>query len=164
MKAHMRKTWKNLNPDIPFNTYTLEDDLLDRERSRQQVSVFLGAIGAVAIFFSALGLFGLVSYSVRQRKKEIGVRKVLGASTGGIVLLLGKNYLTLILLSNMIGLPLAFFISRLFLTETFPLCPQLGVGFFLLVSSLTVLSSFLALVSQVMKGAAQNPVDSLRYE
>lgn len=164
VKASLLTLWKKINPDVPCEAFTLDEYLVIRESSRQKVSVFLGAIGAAAIFFSALGLFGLVSYAVRQRTKEIGVRKVLGASTPEIAALLARGFLFLMILANLIGLPVAFYLSHLFLTGLFPIRTSPGPGIFIFVSSLTFLTAVAALAFQVVKGARANPVESLRFE
>ncbi|MEW6366751.1 MAG: FtsX-like permease family protein [Acidobacteriota bacterium] len=164
IESSLTAIWKKRNPDVPFNAATLDEYLIESEEGRQKASVVLGAIGVAAIFFSSLGLFGLVSYSVRQRTKEIGVRKVLGASMGEIVVLLGRNFMFLVVVSNLIGLPIAYAVSQLFLTRVFAVHPSLGAGMFILVSSVTFLAAATAIAFQLLKGARSDPVESLRYE
>jgi putative ABC transport system permease protein len=161
--SEMGPLWKTVNPDVPFQAFTLKEHLEERRSEDARASIFVDVMGIVAVFFSSLGLFGLVSYSVRQRTKELGVRKVLGASSNQITIMLGKNFMKLVLLSNIIGIPIGYFLSNGFLT-IFDSRMPLGPGIFILSSIITLITAIGALYIQIAKGANANPVESLRYE
>jgi len=121
-------------------------------------------IGGIAILFSCLGLLGLASYIVRQRSKEIGVRKVLGASVKNIVWMLAKTFMLLIIISNLIALPIAYLLSRGLLQLAWTTRIEMGVGIFIFAAGITLITAIIAVTSQTLKAARANPVEALKYE
>ena len=117
----------------------------------------------LAIFISCIGLLGLASFSVKQRTKEIAVRKVLGASEKNIILQLFKETLICVFVANIIVCPIAYFALRGWL-ENYAYHTTLGIGIFILASVLTVTLAFLSVGWNVLKASLANPVESLRYE
>ena len=163
--AYIKKQWPILFPNVPFESYKLDDYFHDIYRSAIEVGAYLiGMVGGVAVFFSCLGLLGLASYAVRRRTKEIGIRKVLGASVHSLFVMLGMDLLKLVLLSNIIALPLAYFISKSFLQFAFAIRRDIRADVFIVAVLMTLLSALIAITSQTLKAACANPVHSLRYE
>ncbi|MGD1893542.1 MAG: ABC transporter permease, partial [Cyclobacteriaceae bacterium] len=112
---------------------------------------------------SCIGLFGLSSYTIFRRTKEIGVRKVLGASIGSIVTLLSREFVKLILIASLLALPLAYFIMQQWL-ESYAFRIAISWWLFLLPLAVVLLIALLTISFQTMKAALANPADSLRYE
>ena len=129
---------------------------------RQFNKVFI-AFTALAIFIANLGLFGLASYTVVQRTKEIGIRKVLGASVMGILVLLSKEYIKLILIAFVIAIPVANYFFSEWL-KNFAYRTEVNWWMFALPGILVLLIALLSVGGQTIKAARKNPVDSLRNE
>lgn len=162
---HIRKKWQTLIPFMPFEYFTLDDHFDQRHfNGSKLISEIIAIVGIVAIFFSCLGLVGLASYSARKRTKEIGIRKVLGASATSILSTLGVDFLKLVILSNIIALPIAYLISMKLLDFAYSRHISIGVDILLLPVLITLITAISAIVSQTLKAAFANPADSLRYE
>ncbi len=117
----------------------------------------------IAIFIACMGVFGLSTFMAEQKRKEIGIRKVLGASVSKIVYLLSRDLIWLVLFANFIGWPVAYYAMNRWL-QNFAYRTNMSIGFFFL-SALLILAVSLSTVSfQAIKAALANPVDSLRYE
>jgi putative ABC transport system permease protein len=127
------------------------------------VSKIVGILAGLAILISCLGLFGLASFSAEKRIKEIGVRKVLGASVQNIVLLLSGHFIKLVLISNLIAWPLAWYAMDLWLKD-FAYHISISWGTFVFVAVLSVLIALLTVSFQSVKAAIANPVKSLKSE
>lgn len=155
--------WKKFNPDTPFSYGFLNDifqgDYLQDDREQQMIGVFT----TVAIFISCLGLLGLITYSVAQKAREIGIRKVIGANVSGIVLLFSKQYLKLVIIANLIAWPLAWYFMNSWLRD-FPYRVSISWWMFA-VSLLTgLIICFSTIAFKTIRAAMANPVDSLRSE
>jgi len=122
-----------------------------------------GAFAILGIFIACLGLFGLTTFAAEQRTKEIGIRKVLGASESKIFLLLSKEFIRWVLLANLIAWPLAYFAMNKWL-QNFAYRIQIGIVAFLISGGTALLIAYLTVSYQSIKSARANPVDSLRYE
>jgi putative ABC transport system permease protein len=118
----------------------------------------------LAIFLSCLGLFGLSSYSVERRIKEIGIRKVLGASVSRIVGMLTKDFIKLVAIASLIAIPIAYFMMNAIIRFVYTYPISIGVGIFIITAGLTLLIAFLTVSALTIKSALANPVDSLKYE
>jgi len=162
---HIQKKWHTLIPFMPFEYFTL-DGYFDQRHfgASKLISEIIAIVGIIAIFFSCLGLVGLASYSARKRTKEIGIRKVLGASATSILSTLGVDFLKLVIISNIIALPIAYLISMKLLDFAYSRHISIGVDILLLPVLMTLITAISAIVSQTLKAAFANPVDSLRYE
>ena len=130
----------------------------------EQIGKIITAFAAMAVFVACLGLFGLASFAAEQRTKEIGVRKVLGASEAGLAALLSKEFLKWVLLANALGLPTAYFIISRYWLSNFAYRSAPGILIFLLVAGLSLFIALLTVCGQAIRAAVANPVDSLRYE
>jgi putative ABC transport system permease protein len=160
---YIRERWSFVAPELPFESITLENAFSDALRGDKTVEL-TGTLGALAILLSCMGLYGLSSYSVERRIKEIGIRKVLGASASGIVRMLTKDFIKLVGLANIIGLPIAYFAMRALIRFLYSYPISLGAGLFILTAAVTLFLAFLTVSSQTLKSASANPVDSLKYE
>jgi len=155
--------WRRINPGHPFE-YTFverENDMM--YQSEMKLSRLFSIFTVIAIYIACLGLFGLASFTVVQRTKEIGMRKVLGASTRGIVLILSKEYVKWVVLANVFAWPFAYYFMRRWL-EGFAYHTSLNIMAFFASGILALFIALLMVSFQTIKAAAANPVDSLRYE
>jgi predicted permease len=159
----VQETWKKHFHTAPFEYHFLDEDYENMYRTEERMGTLLNYFSILAVFIACLGLFGLVSFSTEQRTKEIGIRKVLGATVPGIVMLLGKDFVKLVLLANILAWPVAYYAMNSWLQD-FAYRVNINLLVFLVTA---VLSAFIALVtvsSQATKAAMANPVKSLRYE
>ena len=161
--ASLEKTWKSIFPNTSFDYDFLENSYNRLYISEEKVGQLLTLFSSLAIFVACLGLFGLASYMVEQRYKEIGIRKVLGADVSRIVFLLSKDFTKSVLIANLVAWPVAYYILYKWLQNY---AYRIGIGFWMfLASGAFVLSIALITVSyQAIKAALANPVDTLRYE
>ena len=160
---HIGRVWKTFLPARPFKFYFLNDYVEASYRQEQMMRTVYGFFSGLSIFIGCLGMLGLVSYAAQQRTKEIGVRKVLGASVGNLVMLLAKNFLVLALVANVVAWPLAYLLATSWL-EQFTYRMNLGLVLFVITGLLTLLIVFLTVSGQAWRAARANPVTSLRYE
>jgi putative ABC transport system permease protein len=161
---YSQQVWKTLNPDMPFNYYFLSDSFHWGYIEDQREQQMMGTCAVIAILISALGLLGLITYSLNQRAREIGIRKVIGASVGNIVLLFYKQYFRLVLIANAIALPLAwFYMSRYWLTG-FYYRTEIGWLTFVVSLSAGVVIAFFTIAIKTIGAAVANPAISLRSE
>jgi predicted permease len=161
--AYMEKLWTAAFPDFVYE-YTFLDEKIDRfYRQENQLSYLYTIFAAIAIFISCLGLYGLVSFMAAQRIKEVGIRKVLGASVNNIVYLFSREFTLLILLSFGIAAPLAWFLMNGWLQD-FEYRIKLGAGIFALAIVSSILIAWLTVAYKAIRAALVNPVKSLRSE
>jgi putative ABC transport system permease protein len=155
--------WNRINPGHPFE-YTFVDRNNDMMyQSEMKLSRLFTIFTGIAIYIACLGLFGLASFTVVQRTKEIGMRKVLGASVGGIIVILSKEYVKWIVLANLFAWPLGYYFMRKWL-EGFAYHTELNIIVFIASGVLALIIALLTVSVQTFKAATANPVDSLRYE
>ena len=160
---HIRDVWTNTFPENIFQ-YRFLDDLLETNYANEaQMLQMIRVFATIAIIIGCLGLLGLVSFMIVQRTKEIGIRKVLGASAGGVVLLMSREFMKWILLANVIAWPVAYFAMKQWL-QNFAYRIGLGVAFFVAAGVIAFGIGLLIISFQVIRAALSNPVDSLRYE
>jgi len=161
--AFIENKWKELDPAHPFE-YSFMDETFDRlYRSEEKLSNIFSIFSMLAIFIAALGLFGLALFMVEQRTKEIGVRKVLGASVGSIFALLSKEFAILVLLANIFAWPTAYLLMQKWL-QNFAYRVPMEPWLFVLAAVLAFVIALVTVSFQAMKAALANPVESLRYE
>ena len=159
----LEKTWKKLNPNEPFEYSFLDQDFQKNyEAESRQVSL-INYFTIIAIIISCLGLFGLATFTAEQRTKEIGIRKVLGASVQGLVALLSKDFLRLVLIAVIIASPLAWYVMNKWL-QNFAYQTSIGWQVFALTTLIAVVIAFVTISFQAIKAAIINPVKSLRTE
>ncbi|WP_343703146.1 ABC transporter permease [Chitinophaga sp.] len=154
--------WQKLYPGAPVKATWLKDALYEDQMNWGDIS-FLGYLAAMTIVIAAMGLLALVIYTNWLRKKEIGVRKVMGADVKSLVLLLSKGFMSLILISGCIALPIGYLASRLFL-QNFALRVNFGLGSILACFGLLMAIAMLTIVSQTWRAANANPVESLKND
>ncbi len=159
----IEKTWKQIIPNYPFE-YRFMDDRYDMMyRSEERIGTLLRYFAVLAVFVACLGLFGLASFMAEKRTKEIGIRKVLGASVPQITRLLCKEFFLLVLMANVIAWPAAYFIMRKWLQSY---AYRVDLGYFAFIGAM-LLALFVAILSvsyQAIRAARANPAESLRYE
>jgi putative ABC transport system permease protein len=161
--ADVQKTFKSVYPESAFEYFFLDEFFDQQYKVEQHFGQVFTLFSGFAIFVASLGLFGLTLITITQRIKEIGIRKVLGASVPDILVLLSKDFLKLILIANVIALPLAYWGSHKWL-ENYTFRIQFNILFFI-IPMLAVLLIAVATVSfQAVKAALANPVKSLRSE
>ncbi len=161
--AALEKNWKALSPDQPFSYRFLDESFAQMYDTEQRIGKIAGIFGLLSILVSCLGLFGLAAFMTEQRTKEIGIRKVLGASVGSVVGLLSRDFLKLILIALVIATPLAYYFIKSWLSD-FAYRIDIEWWIFALAGSMAILVAFLTVGYQSMKAALANPVKSLRSE
>ncbi|HEV8505819.1 MAG TPA: ABC transporter permease [Chitinophagaceae bacterium] len=161
--ASIEKLYKQFNPGFPFKYYFTDDEIANRYKAEYTVSKLSRYFAFLAIFISCLGLFGLVTFTAEQKTKEIGIRKVLGASVTGIVGMLSKDFLTLVLIAAVIAFPVAWWAMHRWLND-FAYRVNIGWWVFVVAGILAMLIALLTISFQSIKAAIANPVKSLRTE
>jgi putative ABC transport system permease protein len=161
--GHIEKIWNKFAPDYPFEYHFIDEDYERIYGSERRMGLLFRYFTVLAIVISCLGLFGLASFTAEQRTKEIGIRKILGASVVGLAGLLSKEFTKLVLMGNAIAWPAAYFVMKKWL-EGFAYRIDISLTIFLLSGLLAFVVAVLTVSYQAIKAAIANPVDSLRYE
>ena len=161
--AWIEDTWHRVAPLVPFNYQFQEMQLEQQYRNEARWQQIMGYAALLVVFIACLGLFGLAALAVNQRTKEIGMRKVLGASVSQIALLLATDFAKLVLVAFVIAAPLAYVVASKWL-EGFAYKITLGPAIFLLSGGLALLIAVLTVSYQTIKAACMNPVNALRDE
>jgi putative ABC transport system permease protein len=161
--AGLETAWKKLNPNEPFEYSFLDQDFQKNYESEERQARLINYFTIVAIIISCLGLFGLATFTAEQRTKEIGIRKVLGASVYGLVALLSKDFLKLVLIAVIIASPLAWWGMNKWL-QNFAYKTSIGWSVFLLTALLALFIAVATVSYQAIKAAFTNPVKNLRTE
>jgi predicted permease len=161
--AFVEATYKKFSADTQFNFNFLDQDYDNLYRAEQRVGKLSGYAAVISILIASLGLYGLASYMAEQRTKEIGVRKVLGASVSGIFFLLSKNFVMLAGIANLIAWPAAYFMMSGWL-QNYAYRTSLDVAIFIAAAVLAMVIVLLTVSYQAIKAALANPVEALRYE
>ncbi len=161
--SFLEMQWKRFVPDVPFEYHFL-DEMIDWIYFNEQLTgKMLGVFSLLAVFVACLGLFGLAAFMVQSRTKEIGVRKVLGASTPHLVILLSREFILLILLANLIAWPIAYYLMRDWLSG-FAYQTNLNILPFAASAIMALIIAFGTVSLQAIRAARSNPIDALRYE
>jgi len=159
----IESVWKNSSTENPFKYAFLEDDFNGMYKSEQNMRAVLSVFTFLSVLVACLGLFGLAAFTIKQRFKEIGIRKVLGASISGIVGLLSKDFLKLVFISIVISCPIAWYAAHKWLQD-FAYKVEISWWLFL-ISGITALAiAFTTVCFQALRAASANPVKSLRTE
>lgn len=159
----IQTTWSLILPSIPLEFNFLDQQFDDLYRSEEKMKFIFTIFAGIALLIACVGLFGLVAFVTRQRTKEIGVRKVLGASILNLVALLCKDFLKLVLIGFMVAVPLAWYAMSTWLSN-FTYRIDIGPNIFLLAGSVAVLIAIATISWQSTRAALANPVESLRSE
>ena len=160
---YLNKKWNELVPDQLFEYSFLDENFDKLYQAEKRLEKLFGYIAFLAIFIACLGLFGLASFSTEQRTKEIGIRKVLGASVSNVVLFLSKEFIVLVIIANIIAIPVAYFIMNKWL-QGFAYRTDIGLFTFILSAFIAISIALVTVGYQTIKAARSNPVESLRYE
>jgi len=161
--AYVEKAWKKFLPETPFS-YTFLDERFEKVyQSEQRQKTIFTTFAFIAIFIACLGLFGLSAFTISQRVKEIGIRKVLGADTGSIVGLLSKDFLKLVVVAAVIAFPIAWYAMHKWLED---FAYRIGISWWVFVAAgiIAAVIAFVTISFQAIKAATANPVKNLRTE
>jgi putative ABC transport system permease protein len=161
--SNIESKWKAMAPGMPFSYQFLDEAFDNMYRTEQRVGKVALSFALLAIFIACLGLFGLATYMAEQRTKEIGVRKVLGASVSNIVSMLSKDFARLVIIGAVIAFPVAWWAMNRWLQD-FAYRVDLGWWIFLVAAALTLMIAIITVILQAVKAALANPVKSLRTE
>jgi putative ABC transport system permease protein len=159
----VQSVWQEFDQDVPFEYYFHDAEINKKYRHDEQTREIFGYFALLAIFTSCLGLFGLAAYMAEQRTKEIGIRKILGAPSLQLVMLLNRDFLKSVIFANLLAWPVGWIVMRSWL-QAYPYRIRLGIEFFFSAAALAVVIAFTTVTLQAIRAAISNPVDSLRYE
>jgi putative ABC transport system permease protein len=160
---HLQKVWKSFLPIRPFEYQFTSDRYLRLYNAEQKENQLFTIFSGLAIFIASLGLFGLATFNTLQRIKEIGIRKVLGASVPNILGLLSKEIIVLILIANAVAWPVAWIFMGKWL-NTFAYHIDMNVLSYALAAIVAIIIALLTVSSQTLKAAMSNPANTLKYE
>jgi putative ABC transport system permease protein len=161
--SFIEKTWKEFANENAFQFFFLNEQLNNTYKEEETLGKIVTIFSALAIGLGVMGLFGLTAFSVQKRRKEISIRRVVGASSGSIFALLSKDFIILILLSAVVGIPASWFLTHEWLTD-FAYRAPIGTIAFILSLVIILIITFLTISYQVFKAARENPTKSLRRE
>ncbi|MDN3203316.1 ABC transporter permease [Algoriphagus sediminis] len=161
--ASLQSTFEEIFPGNPFEYYFMDEQFAAQYAEDRQLSKTFTIAGVLSILISCLGLFGLAAYTVEQRTKEIGIRKVLGASSKGVIKLITKDFVLLVFVAIIIAFPLAWYGMNTWQSD-FPYQAGLSLWTFLLGGLITLLIAFFTVGTQALRAAWSNPVDAMRDE
>ncbi|WPU91090.1 ABC transporter permease [Mucilaginibacter sabulilitoris] len=161
--AELQKMWENTYPEYAYNGYFLDQNIANFYKQENQMALVYKIFAGIAIFISCLGLYGLVSFMAVQRTKEVGIRKVLGASVSSIVYLFSKEFMVLITISFVIAVPTAWYLMTGWL-QNFAYRISLSIWVFVLAIVTSVIIAWITVGYKAIKAALANPVNSLRNE
>ena len=161
--VYVENKWKELFPGIPYEYFFLDEDFQRLYQAEENFGKLISTFTFLALMIASLGLFGLASFMTEQRTKEIGVRKVLGASITGIVVLLSREFIKWVFLANLIAWPLAYYFMNNWL-QNFAYRITISWWMFFVAGILALVMALITVSYQSIKAAIANPVDSLRYE
>ncbi|MCY4543784.1 MAG: ABC transporter permease [Gemmatimonadetes bacterium] len=159
--AHIEEIWRDVDPRFPLDYTFLDEDFDALYRTDQQLGEIFAVFAFLAIFVACLGLLGLASFSIQQRTREIGIRKVVGSSVSGIVMLLSKDFMKYVLLANLIAWPLAYFVMNNWL-QNYAYSAEIRFEWFLAGGMLALAVAWLTIAAHALAASRRNPVNALR--
>jgi putative ABC transport system permease protein len=160
---YIKEKWDDLNVEINYAPALYNDELDKLYRSEQRFFQLFVIFSGLAIVIACLGIFGLASYTAEQRTKEIGIRKVMGASIITIIKLINREFLMLVLISNIIAWPVAWYFMKNWL-DNFTYRIDLSVWPFIFSGLIAIIIALISVSYQALKASSTNPIDALRYE
>lgn len=160
---YIEKKWKEVFQGIPFEYHSLEEDFSNQFEEDQKRGLILAVFSILIIIIASLGLYGLSSYTVEQRTKEIGIRKVLGANVGNITGMISKEFFILILISMIIAFPVAYFLMKNWL-QNYTYQTSLSIWIFVLSGLAIMIIAFVTISYHTLRAGNANPVDSIRQD
>jgi putative ABC transport system permease protein len=161
--THIQEAWTEFYPEYIFQYEFLDDYIKSLYGTESKLMTMIQSASFLSILIACLGLLGLVSFMVLQRSKEIGIRKVLGATVASAYFMISKEFFKWVLIANIVAWPLAYFLTHEWLQE-FAYRIPLSVGYFVIGGFISIGIAALVMSYQVMRVATANPVDSLRCE
>jgi putative ABC transport system permease protein len=161
--SYIKEKWSSFYPEKPFDYQFLDEELNSRYKKEEKMSEIFGVTSILSIIIASIGLLGLISYSIEQRRKEIGIRKVLGSSTTGITSLLLNEFMKLILFANILAVPIAYYYMNIWLQD-FAYRIDLNVGYFIISALLAFVIAIFTVGFQAIRAARANPIEALKYE
>ncbi len=161
--ASLEKAWKEINLGYPFEYRFLDEDFHDLYKSEARLERIFKSFAVLAVFIACLGLFGLASFIAEQKTKEIGIRKVLGSSTAGIVALLNQDFLKWIAAATLIAWPISYFTMQAWI-QKFAYRANIEIWIFLLSAAIGLGVAMLTVSLQTLRAARANPAESLKHE
>lgn len=161
--GQIRQLYEAYNPGFPFTVGFLDEAYQKQYETEVRVAVLSKYFSGMAIIISCLGLFGLATFTAQKRQKEIGIRKVIGASVSTVVLMLSEDFLKLVLIALLIAFPVSWYVMSNWL-QGFSYRVNIGAGIFVLAGAATILITLLTISYQAIKAALMNPVKSLKTE
>jgi putative ABC transport system permease protein len=156
--------WRMFSPDMPFEYFMLTDQYGKNLIGIKKWGEMAGLISVFIILFSCLGLFGLASYTTQRRTKEIGIRKVHGATMTIIMRLILTDFLKLIVFAMIITWPLFYFVDRILVPDIFAYSAETGFAFYIYAGALVLITGLVAVLFHTIKSGRANPIEALRYE
>jgi putative ABC transport system permease protein len=162
--SEMESIWKSLGSENKFKAEFFDDEIKDTYSFYFSMVKICGSLGVLAITISCLGLLGMVVFTVENRMKEIGVRKVMGSSTAQITLLLSKDYLKLLAIAAVIAIPVTYWVMQIYYENAQAYRATIGATEIVISLLIMIVLGGLTIFSQTVKAAKANPVDTLRYE
>ncbi|MDB5086671.1 MAG: cell division protein FtsX, partial [Mucilaginibacter sp.] len=161
--ADIKRQWDLYNPGTPFSYSFLDEQYQSLYNTEERTGKIFTSFAVIAVIIASLGLFGLAAFMIRQRVKEIGIRKVLGATTGSITVMLSKEFLKLIVIASLIAFPLTWYAMSKWLQD-FAYRIDIQWWVFVLAAGIALLVASVTISFQSIKAALANPVKSLRSE
>ncbi len=161
--AYLREEWTSLRAGYPFDYFTIGDRFNAQYEAEEKLSQLVNYFSVLAIFVAMLGLFGLSSFNVEQNVKQIGIRKVLGASINQVVYMFTKRFAILVVIGIVLAIPVSYFGMKAWLGE-FPYATNLEPSTFIIGSLVAFIFALITVSFEIIKGAMSNPIDSLRSE
>jgi putative ABC transport system permease protein len=160
---YIKKTWEEFSPDIPFEYHFLDDEYDSLYKSEEKFNLLIAYFSILAIFIACLGLFGLVSFSIEQRIKEIGIRKVNGAKAIEIVILLNRSFIIQVIIAFIIACPIALYAMKKWL-QNYSYRTEIDSWIFILAGIIALIIVFCTVSLESWKASARNPADALRND
>ncbi len=160
---YLEQKWKAFDPDRPMNFYFLDESFDNQYKADEKLTSIFTYFTYLAIFIACLGLTGLASYMIEVRRKEVGIRKTLGSSVSAIFILMNREMMIMLIVSNLISWPLSYFLLNKWI-QNFPYRVEIGFSTFILSAGIVFIIAFITVGYQIMKAAYANPVNSLRNE
>lgn len=164
LRSDLKEIWQALFPDLPFTCLTLDGYFNTFSGLVEKFSFFMNIFGLTAVLFSCLGLLGLAAHAIERRTKEIGIRKILGASTSNLTWMVIREFLILVLIGNFIALGVLYFGWHKVLQTGLLFIHNISFSTYASALFLSLSFAFIAVVSQTIKTTRRNPVDTLRFE
>jgi len=161
--SHIEKLWKRYAPDYPFRYVFLNESFDSQYRKEEKMGNMVGYFALIALFIAGAGLTGLSSFTARQKRKEVSLRKVLGASVPKVVLLLSADFMKWVLLANIIAWPLAWSGMNTWLSN-FAYRTDIDITLFILSGSVAFITAFITICFHSVKAATENPAEVLRCD